>query len=369
MTSTKYQQRTPLHDNGIREDTELQDAHRRLAQELALEPEPPVFSRWFVVLAIVLFLTIGSSSVPNLLNIHNPKDDQGKALPVNKVSFRDPSLGAQDKDKLIPLVHALRTSARTTKERDYESMHVSIQTPDQKRESTVAVAGFSTNLHTDTASSFPSSNPVISPTPSSSPLVHDINIWPAISAPFRLLYHACLWISRKLYWSTSLFISKPLELTIAVAEPPYAMMRDISKAFLPVYSFFAVAAAIGIVVGGFATWIGQILIMALGADHERNNHSVAQVRSAHHLSSPYTSGSQLLRKPESLGSAISSFKHEQEDPETFERYTTRPLLIPKPASRIPQGSGLDGRHNIPSEDEDDEDDDDDADDDDDWHHA
>jgi hypothetical protein len=36
----------------------------------------------------------------------------------------------------------------------------------------------------------------------------------------------------------------------ALFETPYTMMRDICLAFLPVYSFFTIAAVIGILVGG-----------------------------------------------------------------------------------------------------------------------
>ncbi|KAF9435979.1 hypothetical protein BGZ76_005121 [Entomortierella beljakovae] len=76
-----------------------------------------------------------------------------------------------------------------------------------------------------------------------------------------------------------------IKTSFAVAETPYLVTKDICKAFIPVYSFFTIAAMIGITVGGIALWIARILISVVGADQEDVNTQVIAIPSR---TSPYS---------------------------------------------------------------------------------
>ncbi|GJJ69838.1 hypothetical protein EMPS_02187 [Entomortierella parvispora] len=89
--------------------------------------------------------------------------------------------------------------------------------------------------------------------------------WKVIWAVIRYVATGVWRIGLVVYWSLRFLVAKPFHAVMVVMEPPWIMLKDMCKAFLPVYSFFTVAAIIGIVIGGFATWIGQLLISAIGA--------------------------------------------------------------------------------------------------------
>ncbi|KAI1312248.1 hypothetical protein EDD11_003005 [Mortierella claussenii] len=89
-------------------------------------------------------------------------------------------------------------------------------------------------------------------------------------ASFKVAYRTGMWVLGGSYQLVRLMVAKPLEIGIAVVETPYIITRDVCKAFLPVYSFFTVAAVIGVIVGGSAMWIAHILISAIGADRDKS---------------------------------------------------------------------------------------------------
>ncbi|KAF9129385.1 hypothetical protein BG015_004204 [Linnemannia schmuckeri] len=75
-------------------------------------------------------------------------------------------------------------------------------------------------------------------------------IWPVVQASAWFAYRASLWSMRTSYLAVRSVIAKPYSVVAALFETPYMMMKEICLAFLPVYSFFTIAAVIGILVGG-----------------------------------------------------------------------------------------------------------------------
>lgn len=74
--------------------------------------------------------------------------------------------------------------------------------------------------------------------------------WKAIWALIRYGATVAWRIVLAVYWFVGFLVSKPYRAVMVVMEPPWLMLKDMYKAFLPVYSFFTMAAIIGVVVGG-----------------------------------------------------------------------------------------------------------------------
>lgn len=251
---------------------------------------------------------------------------------------------------------------------------------------------------------------------------HDSTIWPVVQASAWFAYRASLWSMRTSYWAARSVVAKPYSVVAALFETPYTMMRDICLAFLPVYSFFTIAAVIGILVGGMsyapqsshafpsiffvitfsvlsiivvsvvnvltlffivaffalgsAMWIAQLLISAIGADQETTTTStvVGYSRSkpvAYHASQQpirtFKQGQQRQQEPLSRASLSDRpISPATSRSETTRARSTTPLPSRPPAATMQAAPERDPRRRREIVTDDDDDDDDDYDDDNDW---
>ncbi|KAG0017117.1 hypothetical protein BGZ80_008602 [Entomortierella chlamydospora] len=307
----------PIRRSNKHNDSRLED-HPIEVQELHLEPEPPAFHRLFVLTAIVIFLGAASSSVPNLLAARHPREQPSRAskgssgiVSSAKASLgltHDPAQHPQNSDIFthidsnpIPLLQkkeeceglpaygSLTSLSNIEKDKGNAAIkHTSEQCHDipdyNTKEYTVRI--------TSSAQTPPSPSSTINVIPIPLPdRGHEHNKpWktPAVEeAKVRRLVQDCAWLSfqvtfwiiKRIYLAVVFVIAKPIGAAAAFAETPFVITRDICKAFLPVYSFFTVAAVVGITVGGFALWIAQLLIAAIGADREKKRKTIVLVQS------------------------------------------------------------------------------------------
>ncbi|KAF9951201.1 hypothetical protein BGZ72_007239 [Mortierella alpina] len=263
--------------------------------DTTLEPESAPFNKCFVLSAIVVFLAIGCSSVPNLLSARNPQEGirttsittdhthyPSGALGYSKTPAEHlsdgvgpailsaPGAGTQEHKRTSNLWNQIADRALGNEHEDVEMKPQGSGRPSSFRNSQAqgsTSSSTSSALHVSTPAAGSHQEQLLRKSPP--PILQETNMWPLIQKLVWLVLRASLWSMRTSFRLTRLVVSKPVNAFIAVAEPPYTIVRDMCRAFLPVYSFFAVAAIVGIVVGGSATWIAQQLIAALGADKER----------------------------------------------------------------------------------------------------
>ncbi|KAF9344323.1 hypothetical protein BGX26_004529 [Mortierella sp. AD094] len=287
-------------------------------QELHLEPEPSAFHWLFVLTAIVVFLGVACSSVPNLLAAHHPREEpsrasKGSSGTVSSVKAslglaHDPAQYLQYTDSLshinsdpTPLLHkkeeheGLRAygslASLSSREKDKGSVAIK-HTSEQRHDNPDYRAKEERAWITSSAQTLPTPsstvNVLLTPLPDrghehnkswKTPVVEEAKVWHLIQGCAWISFQVSFWIIRGIYQAVAFVIAKPIGVAAAFAETPYVITRDICKAFLPVYSFFTVAAAIGITVGGFALWIAQLLIAAIGADQEKEEQSIVLVQS------------------------------------------------------------------------------------------
>ncbi|KAF9960720.1 hypothetical protein BGZ70_008510 [Mortierella alpina] len=267
--------------------------------DMALEPEPASFNKCFVLSAIVVFLAVGCSSVPNLLSTRNPRESHrttslttnypSEAFGYAETLATHPATGVkgiilagtgaetlEHKHQRASNSKAWNPVADGALENEHKEMkslhHQGSDRPSTRQNAQVqAISSPSTSpiARVSTPPAGSQQEPYLRAAPP--PRLQETNIWPLIQGCIWLVLRGSLWSMRTSFRLTRFVVSKPVSAFLAVAEPPYIIVRDICRAFLPVYSFFAVAAVVGIVVGGSATWIAQQLIAALGADKEASN--------------------------------------------------------------------------------------------------
>ncbi|KAF9361045.1 hypothetical protein BGX34_007355 [Mortierella sp. NVP85] len=263
------------------------------AQEAGLEQAPPGYSKLFVFSAIVVFLAFAFHSLPNVLSANNPRADavrsgvvrhQGDSVVQSSGVALDHTLGSAtdtplDSSNFAKLDHTEpkldipeNDSNIDERTRIHNTDHIS---PPQKAQG----QGHAVPLEKASPSPLSEKKPqqqqqkLQQDQPQRTSLMGEIDIGLWIRAGISLGLQLVFWILQKIYQSVRFVIAKPIEVTAALVETPYVMTRDICKAFLPVYSFFSVAAVIGIVVGGSAIWVAQLIISAVGAE-ERPNQAV-----------------------------------------------------------------------------------------------
>ncbi|CAO3562994.1 unnamed protein product [Mortierella alpina] len=272
--------------------------------DIVLEPEPAQFNKCFVLSAIVVFLAVGCSSVPNLLSARNPRGNHrttsiatdptnypSEASEYVEVLAAHPSTGA---DSIITAgtgaetLESMHQRASNSKAWDQVAgralgnenedvpmkslHHQSLGRPSTRQNAQaqpISSPSTSSAVRVSTPPTGSQQEPYLRAAPP--PIIQETNIWPLIQGFIWLVWRGSLWSMRTSFRLTRFVVSKPVSAFVAVAEPPYTIVRDMCRAFLPVYSFFAVAAVVGVVVGGSATWIAQQLIAALGADKETAN--------------------------------------------------------------------------------------------------
>ncbi|KAF9205134.1 hypothetical protein BGZ49_004427 [Haplosporangium sp. Z 27] len=287
--------------------------HSVQSQELYMEPEPSALHRLFVLSAIVVFIGIGFSSIPNVLSARHPRDESIRASRRSEVTVGVGDIGLTYRQaQYSPQTDSLsRIKADNVpvvrmgdKDEDYSSMDESLinlqrgilktevsndnivinpkseqlgsNSKHQTREKEVWIASSAQSQplpSTATRSLLtPQSDQTQEQNQWKTPTVEQAKVWSLIQAWAWLSIRVVVWIVKVLYLAIAFVIGKPVGVAVAVAEKPYLVTRDICKAFLPVYSFFSVAAVIGIAIGA------QLLIGVIGADQEKEEQSVVLVQ-------------------------------------------------------------------------------------------
>ncbi|KAF8984445.1 hypothetical protein BGZ46_008000 [Entomortierella lignicola] len=293
--------------------------HSVQSQELYMESEPSALHRLFVLSAIVVFIGIGFSSIPNVLSARHPRDESIRASRRSEVTAGVGDIGLTYRQaQYSPQTDSLsRIKADNVpvvrmgdKDEDYSSMDESLinlqrgilktevgndnivinpkseqlgsNSKHQTREKEVWIASSAQSqpLPSKATRSLltPQSDQTQEQNQWRTPTVEQAKVWSLIQAWARLSIRVVVWVVKVLYLAIAFVIGKPVGVAVAVAEKPYVITRDICKAFLPVYSFFSVAAVIGIAIGGIALWIAQLLIGVIGADQEKEEQSVVLVQ-------------------------------------------------------------------------------------------
>ncbi|KAG0225096.1 hypothetical protein B0O80DRAFT_464047 [Mortierella sp. GBAus27b] len=348
----------------------------RQDQDLALEQAPPGYSRLFLLAVLIVFLAFAFNSIPNVISANNPKADSVQSGHVpRREGFpvgQRPGVGLDNTlkpDEPLPLGnHDIEPMSGAVGEGYVDPNRVA----SQRQEGTQDMGDTSTQ-HTQLPPSMKTS-----PTHHSgqqqqqdqaqrTSLMEDVDIRSLVRASFSLVFGISLWFLRTIYQWVGFIVSIPVEVAGALLEKPYQMTKDICKAFLPVYSFFSAAAMIGIVIGGCALWIAQLLISAIGADERQSQvvlHASTAPRHPRYVvaqgprrvpeSKSITSqaSAEALRRSRTASADVNHIKS------TIPQNHTRPITAPQDAL-IAKG------RSSPIEYED-QDDDDDDDDDDDW---
>ncbi|KAF9928935.1 hypothetical protein BGZ65_006016 [Modicella reniformis] len=335
---------------------------------------------------MAVFLWFAFSSIPNVLSANNPNAESAGGL----ARAQDHHSSASSGQGVVDLDHHI---VRNPMEASSSSSNHILDSADPilnlnrnaKRESNIVtnrqgnVAG--QEIQDETDHTFPSQHTrsvrhfssSVKPSPTlqsegqqeqtlRSSLMEEIELWSLFKTSTSLLLRISLWCLQKLYHSMQFVVAKPVSVAAALVETPYLMTRDICKAFLPVYSFFTVAAMIGIVVGGCALWIAQLLISAIGADHDKQ---VAVV--VHGSVAPRYQRSPGQRQVFAVPAEVAYFEAQRVP--NGASHIKHTASNRKPGIDIPQDVPTNkGRGTIQDEDIDDDDDDDD-DEEEDWDHV
>ncbi|KAI7820244.1 hypothetical protein BC939DRAFT_505087 [Gamsiella multidivaricata] len=387
--------------------------------ELLLLSEPSTLNRFFVLSAIGIFLAIISQSVPNLISAHHPKVDPSRTAIATTVASSGESLSQgpgiqQDAalksagwalsrlDSLVPSeeksvlamasVHDGEVDHKSRSDRNTrtqvaklhemaDSGKQSAQNQNNNNQPDEPSPAQPTRAHSFITATPHSPKPEQrQEQPQKTSLIQSVHIWAMSRTAVWMGYRMGMWSVRKTYQGARFVVAKPIEVVAAMAETPYVVTRDVCKAFLPVYSFFAVAAMIGIVLGGTALWIAHLLISAIGADEDRCSQSIVQIQSR---SMPRLKSSNLRRATAGRGTdpLVESSSTDSSYSRTFKKsadvaYGRQDAMRrrSKPGLSASQMSGRVQTRDLLIEREDDEDEngedaDDDDDDDDDWNHA
>ncbi|KAF9108749.1 hypothetical protein BGX27_008249 [Mortierella sp. AM989] len=322
MSTTVFPHETTHRSS--KDNDRRQGRHLDEAQELDLGDEPSALQRLFVLLAIIIFLRVGSSSIPNFLAARHPSEQHSRVsegkfeavssagdslrleqvqthylhFPDSLVCVNDNPIslmqGRDESEKFI--AHGSLKDPRGSKSsRDKDNNIVANEPMSREQHSNPDKAAIVEGIWVTSSGQSPpppSSTIDLNLTPLSdqgherdqwkAPMVEGAKAWPLIQACARLSFRVGLWIIRRFYLITALVIVKPIGVVVAFAETPYVITRDICRAFLPVYSFFTFAAVIGVAVGGFALWIARLLIAAVGADQEVNDQFATQSMAVPH---------------------------------------------------------------------------------------
>ncbi|KAF9896866.1 hypothetical protein BX616_006611 [Lobosporangium transversale] len=247
-----------------------QQQRQQQHQELDLGTEPSCCNKLFLLIAIVTFVTFLTSSAPTIFSAQQPQEPSSR-----------PQQTQSSRKGLVAVIH-----------------------PQDKR------VGVVTKVDSQSAALFPTTHlgnnndkfnpddplpihptPPLSFSPSSSSQTKATESWQAqrqeqdhaqmVYSPVQGLtimplvlqlakkgFDVKLWLIKKAYRSVAFVVAKPVRITVDIVETPFTVTRDIWNAFLPLYSFFTIAALIGIVIGGISFFFVHALISAVGADQD-----------------------------------------------------------------------------------------------------
>ncbi|KAF9209240.1 hypothetical protein BGZ59_010205 [Podila verticillata] len=217
-----------------------------------LDHDPPQTSKCFTLSAIVLFLAFVASSVPNLLS-PQPRTNTSVAkassvvvqpsfiatsLPGQQQQFHQRQQQQQQQQQEVLPGAIVYTSPTTTSPSQATADRLS---PDQSPPT-------QNTPHQDDQQQQQQREPLIEKTT----ILELVLI--AINVSFRVVF----WFLSLIYRSSRYAVVQPAGILMRLLETPLEMMREIYKTVMPVYSFFTVAAIIGVVVGGGdqCTWRG-----------------------------------------------------------------------------------------------------------------
>lgn len=194
--------------------------------------DPPQSSKCLTLSAIVLFLAIVASSIPNVLS----------PQPRNVTSV------AKASSSVVP-------SVITT-------------VPGQQQQQQVQQALLSDSFLYASPQPSPSQatdrrspeqpQPIERSPPSEQqqqqqqrePLIEKTTVLELVLIAINFFLRVAFWVLSLIYRSCRYVVVQPTGIIMRLLETPLEMMREIYKTVMPVYSFFTVAAIIGVVVGG-----------------------------------------------------------------------------------------------------------------------
>ncbi|KAF9304048.1 hypothetical protein BGZ74_002512 [Mortierella antarctica] len=216
--------------------------------------DPPRTSKCFTLSAIVLFLAFVASSVPNVLS-PQPRNTTS----VAKASSVVPSpIVTHSPGQLQQLLQ----QAFHTKSIVYPSP---VSPPSQ------AIDGLSPKhpQSTETPPPQQQQHEQQQQQQQREHLIEKTTVLELVLIVVNVSFRVVFWALSLVYRSIRYVVIQPAGIIMRLLETPLEMMHEIYKTVMPVYSFFTVAAIIGVVVGGSATWIAQLVISALGADQDK----------------------------------------------------------------------------------------------------
>ena len=252
-----YTERHTIDDNTLR--------------TIDIEPEQGCCSKIIVLSAIVLFLSILASSVPNVLSKQQHPLPPSRLVKDTALSTSSPSPDQQHFAQVVNNQHDSRdaTGGAAAAGDPWAHMTVGGQ-PNARAQQGIPTHPAFTQISPPSAYPPPASASASASSsafssyqssqdhqrqqhlPEDSRSKQHSTIWPVIQASAWFAYRASLWSMRTSYWTVRSAVAKPYSVVAALFETPYTMMKDICLAFLPVYSFFTIAAVIGILVGGMS---------------------------------------------------------------------------------------------------------------------
>jgi len=238
----------------------------------------PPFNKCFVVAALMVFLGMAWSSAPNLLSGNNSRassnriqrEFQQQQHDVARFSTLPSHQGSVQSSPSPPLVPQPPSVPAVQPKLSLESLvQMSPEEALAAISALVSVSGLTATMDT----SVTATEAAMSTITGSSSVVHtqmqarqggkeDSDTRKAEKATqngeawkvtWTLIRYAAAGVWRvclAAYWFLGYLVSKPYRAVMVVMEPPWMMLKDMYKAFLPVYSFFTMAAIIGVVVGG-----------------------------------------------------------------------------------------------------------------------
>ncbi|KAG0017749.1 hypothetical protein BGZ81_010548 [Podila clonocystis] len=209
--------------------------------------DPPQTSKCLTLSAIVLFLAFVASSVPNVLS-PQPRNTTAVAKATSSVvsSVISTDLPGQQQAQ-----HALYPES---------IMHISqVSSPSRSTD----------RLSPEQPQSTETQSPQQHEQQQREPLIEKTTVLEFVLIAVKASFRVAFWVLSLIYRSSRYVVVQPAGIIMRLLETPLEMMREIYKTVMPVYSFFTVAAIIGVVVGGSATWIAQLVISALGADQDK----------------------------------------------------------------------------------------------------
>lgn len=240
----------------------LQEPVFRQDQDVFFEPATPGYNKLFVLSAIVVFLSFAFHSLPNVISANHPGADSAKSGPER---YKEGSSADQG-----PGASLDRTLKSTTKAPFKGIMKVALGMIDNTvgeidNDQQEKQGGIHNTDHASLSQhtlGWVQVSPSMKASPTSPPekqqqqqqQQEQIDFWSLARASTSLGVGLCLWFLGTMYQSARFVVATPIEVAAAMVERPYHITRDICKAFMPVYSFFSVAAMIGIVVGGMESY-------------------------------------------------------------------------------------------------------------------